>query len=243
MAITPDGKTLYVASGNTLIPISTATNTPGKPIVLRGQTNSPFTYQIIITPDGSTLYVYNDNKPDIITPVSTATNTSGQPIPIAADQAFAAAMTPDGKTLYVVAGNDGKDVVPISTATNTPGQPINVASAADDIAVTPDGQTAYVASQCPTLARRLRLGCTGPPGEVTPISTATNTPGTPIKVSSGTLFRFMGGFHSCAITPDGKTLYIISGNGSTVTPITTATNTPGRPINVAGNAQSIVITP
>jgi DNA-binding beta-propeller fold protein YncE len=56
------------------------------------------------------------------------------------------------------------------------------------------------------------------------------------------LFRYMGGFNSFAITPDGKTIYIISGNGSTVTPITTATNTPGQPINVAGNAQSIVIT-
>src|SRR6202012_5500314 len=111
---------------------------------------------------------------------------------------FAMAMTPDGNTLYVAAGN-GQDVVPISTATNTPGKPINVAMAAYDIAVTPDGQTAYVASQCPLVARILHLSCTGRPDEVTPISTATNTPGTPVKVSNGTLFPGVGAFYSFAI--------------------------------------------
>jgi DNA-binding beta-propeller fold protein YncE len=245
MAITPDGKTLYVASGNTVLPVSTATNTPGKPILLSPQVSSPSPVQLIITPDGSTLYVFgvnglNDNG--IITPVSTATNTPGQPIPVVAYPGFAMAITPDGSTLYVAAGQ-GQDVVPISTATNTPGQPINVARAAYDIAVTPDGQTAYVASECPIPpVRSLRIGCSGAPGEVTPISTATNRPGTPAQVSSGPFFKVIGGFYSFAITPDGKTIYIISGNGSTVTPITTATNTPGQPVKVE-QAQSIVITP
>ena len=32
IAITPDGKTAYVAFASAVIPISTATNTPGKPI-------------------------------------------------------------------------------------------------------------------------------------------------------------------------------------------------------------------
>ena len=32
IAITPDGKTAYVACESAVIPISTATNTPGKPI-------------------------------------------------------------------------------------------------------------------------------------------------------------------------------------------------------------------
>jgi DNA-binding beta-propeller fold protein YncE len=240
MAITPDGKTLYVASGNTVIPVSTATNTPGKPIQVAGQEQT-FDDQIIITPDGSTLYVFGVggvlNQNGVITPVSTATNTPGQPISVVADRAFAMAMTPDGSALYVAAGN-GQDVVPISTATNTPGPPINVAGMAYDIAVTPDGQTAYVASQhrCRLPGRNLPLSCG--PIEVTPISTATNTPGTPVKVTADKLPEG----NSLAITPDGKTIYIISGNGSTVTPITIATNTAGKPVNVKG-AQEIVITP
>ena len=34
IAVTPDGKTAYVACESAVIPISTATNTPGKPITL-----------------------------------------------------------------------------------------------------------------------------------------------------------------------------------------------------------------
>jgi DNA-binding beta-propeller fold protein YncE len=34
IAITPDGKTVYAAAGNKVVPISTATNRPGKPIRL-----------------------------------------------------------------------------------------------------------------------------------------------------------------------------------------------------------------
>ena len=56
---------------------------------------------------------------------------------------------------------------------------------------------------------------------VTPISTATNTPGTPIRLGLG---------FSVAITPDGKTLYAAAPHE--VVPISTVTNTPGKPIPV-----------
>jgi DNA-binding beta-propeller fold protein YncE len=254
MAITPDGKTLYVADADTVIPVSTATNTPGKPIRFDDQVSG-----IIITPDGRTLYVFDFDG--VMTPVSTATNTPGKPVPVVA-YPNTLAMSPDAKTFYVAAGNFGQDLVPISTATNTPGKPINVPDASA-IAVTPDGKTAYVSSQpqpvkcapatvagfAPGASRIPRpqvgrtrppqvghLTCTGPPGEVTPISTATNTPGRPVKVGLGPgLF---------AITPDGKTIYVISENGvdGMVTPITTATDTAGKPVKVE-EADAIVITP
>ena len=70
---------------------------------------------------------------------------------------------------------------------------------------------------------------------MTPITTATNTPGSPIRVGTGPL--------SIAITPDGKTAYVISKTSHTITPITTATNTPGRPIKVGTGPLSMVITP
>ena len=56
---------------------------------------------------------------------------------------------------------------------------------------------------------------------VTPINTATGTPGRPIPVGEGP--------EAIAITPNGKTAYIVNSLSDTVTPITTATNTPGRP--------------
>jgi len=56
VAITPGGKTAYVANSGsgTVIPIATATNTPGKPIK---SGNSPA--WIAITPNGKTAYVAN----------------------------------------------------------------------------------------------------------------------------------------------------------------------------------------
>ena len=70
---------------------------------------------------------------------------------------------------------------------------------------------------------------------MTPIATATNTPGKPIKVGSGP-FRI-------AVTPDGKTAYVINKTSHTVTPIATATNAPGKPINVGTGLMAMVITP
>jgi YVTN family beta-propeller protein len=70
---------------------------------------------------------------------------------------------------------------------------------------------------------------------VSPICTATNTPGRPIKV--GRLPR------AIAITPDGKTAYVVNWGAGTVTPIQTATNTPGKPITVGPYPVAIAITP
>ena len=78
------------------------------------------------------------------------------------------------------------------------------------IAFTPDGKTAYA----------------GGNGTVTPIKTATNTPGKPIRVGMEPT--------EIAITPDGKTAYAVGFQGAiaTVLPISTATNTPGKPIHL-----------
>ena len=75
--------------------------------------------------------------------------------------------------------------------------------------------------------------CTGAPGDVTPIATATNTVGTPIKVGCEPL--------AAAFTPDGRTLYV-GGRSGTVTPIATATGRAGKPIKVEA-PQEILIVP
>src|SRR5215475_12176769 len=63
----------------------------------------------------------------------------------------------------------------------------------------------------------------GRAGTVTPIATATNTPGPPIPVGRGPGL--------IAITPDGRTASVTS-DESIVVPIDTATSTPGPPIRV-----------
>src|SRR5215471_6388787 len=73
---------------------------------------------------------------------------------------------------------------------------------------------------------------------VTPISAATNTPGKPIPVRANPT--------AIAITPNGKTAYVLSGAGfgpGYVTPVNTATNKAGTPIKVNGAPVAIAITP
>src|SRR5450755_4339418 len=81
--------------------------------------------------------------------------------------------------------------------------------------------TAYVANEAP--------------GTVTPIGTATNTAGPPIRLSSNP--------YAIAITPNSKTAYVAQYLAGTVTPITTATNTAGPPIPAGNSPWAIAITP
>jgi YVTN family beta-propeller protein len=48
---------------------------------------------------------------------------------------------------------------------------------------------------------------------------------------------------AAAITPDGKTAYVVNLNSRTVTPIRTATNTALKPVKVRGLPVAIAITP
>ena len=238
IAITPDGKTAYVVAGavaagtcgqgtpsDTVTPIRTATGKALKAIKVGKDPDV-----IAITPNGKTAYVITSSG---VVPINTATNKAGKAIK-AGSGPGAIAITPDGKTAYV-ASVRSDTVTPIRTATNTALKAIRIGKATGSaigsayIVITPDGKTAYV-----TIPVELRSGDT--PDTVTPIRTATNTAGTAIKVGSG------NGPHAIAITPDGKTAYVVNPLG-TVTPIRTATNTAGKAIKVTGLLGGIAITP
>jgi DNA-binding beta-propeller fold protein YncE len=66
---------------------------------------------------------------------------------------------------------------------------------------------------------------------VTPISTATNLPGRPIRVACDP--------YAIVVTPDGKTVWV--GSSNWVTPISTATDRAGTPITFRGNLVAIVV--
>src|SRR5215475_6432371 len=93
---TAQAETVYVVhqSARAVTPISTITNTAGKPIRVG---SGPVA--IAVTPDGRTVYVSNSYS-DTVTPITTATNTAGKPIR-AGDSPGRIAITPDGKTAYV----------------------------------------------------------------------------------------------------------------------------------------------
>jgi DNA-binding beta-propeller fold protein YncE len=249
MVITPDGATLYVVffrllgtGPSYLIPINTATNRAGTRIAVATAASA-----IVVTPDGATVYVIGQAllvRPDgsfaagkyvEVTPIATATNGPGKPV-LAAKGSIRAgtpvAMTPDGQAIYIP-DSSTYGVIPFFTATNTPGKLIGSGSAdVLGIAIAPDGRTAYVLSQREITSGFGRPACT-PHGEVTPIATATNTAGKPIKVGCDPL--------TAAVTPDGQTIYV-GYTAGTVTPIATATGRPGKTIKIEAPV-AIVITP
>ena len=77
---------------------------------------------------------------------------------------------------------------------------------------------------------------------VVPVATATNTAGEPIEVGGGP--GSGRGPGSIAVTPDGKTAYVvIAGHPGAVVPIATATSTPGPPIEIGNHPDAIAVTP
>jgi DNA-binding beta-propeller fold protein YncE len=221
IAITPNGRTLYLADslGDTVIPVNTATHTVGTPITVAADPNA-----IAITPNGKTLYVASGTSGSgAVTPINTATNKAGPAISVPLDPE-ALLITPNGKTVYVASLGS---LTPISTATNTAGQPIlrfRAYGLGPAMAITPNGNTLLVATGSHS---------------VTPVNTATNTPGQPIHVRTGPL--------QIAITPNGKTAYVLNFGtgdvfGHTVTPIQIATLRAGRPISVGLAPIDLVVT-
>jgi len=237
MAVTPDGKTAYVASGatnsgreptsaQTVTPIDLTTNTPGRPITL---TNPPDA--IGIAPDGKTAYVINGFPSRTVTRIDLATGTPQTPVTLSAPPEQIA-MAPDGKTAYVaiatgqIAGPQVQyDFAPFDLATSKLGKRIKLNSGQPEaIAIAPGGKTAYIVSQ-PTSIEVT----------VTPIDLAAGRAGNPININvKPVLTPYYGLPLAIAIAPDGATAYVADGATSTVTPIDLATGTPRKPISLNG---------
>lgn len=220
-------QTLYVAgaaNGGSVLRIRGMAVVPGKPVKLGYLPDL-----IAATPDGKTIYVAGVGS--TVTPITTATGTPGKPIRVGSDPA-AMAVTPDGKTVYVV-NNSSDTVTPITTATNIPGKAIKAGSNPSMIAITPDGKTVYVVNISPG---NTPYALSGKLSTVTPIATATNTPGKPIKLMGGGLPT------SIVSSPDGTMVYVDTTRGVVV--ISTSTNTATKLIKVSGtSAGPMSITP
>ena len=230
-AVTPNGRTVYEAGSNhgvgTVTAIDTATNGAGPPITL----HSLEPIDIAIAPNGKTAYVGGEED---VFPINTATNAAGKPIRIPT-RCWAMAFTPDGRTLYVL-NPDAGTVTPIRTGTNTALAPIKLPLPKEalsylyDMAITPNGKTAYVVYGVQD----------GKPyaNSVIPINLATNTALAPTAIEASGLASGL------VIAPGGRTAYVLSSGA--VTPIDTATNEAEPAINLPatdGNAYRIALAP
>jgi DNA-binding beta-propeller fold protein YncE len=193
MAMSADGKRLLVANSEkgsvndgSVTLIDTTTNTAGKPLSTGQVSAAGATF----SPDGQIAYVVNSNAGTLV-PIDLATQTMGKPITVgvvkqpsgpSADP-LSVAITPDGKTAYVLTPSlDPKNdsvVTPVDIATGTAGKPIPVSGMAESIAVSPDGQTLYVGGYRP--------------GQLTPISTATNQVGSIVQGDKHAQFTVLTG--------------------------------------------------
>lgn len=112
---------------------------------------------------------------------------------------------------------------PIELSTGALGTPIPILTEGppSEVAITPDGSTAYVTAY----------------GELVPIDVATDTEGTPLSLPGAEP-------RGLAIAPDGKHAYTANGYLETVSVIDLATGTEvGSPIAVEGRAEGIAVTP
>jgi DNA-binding beta-propeller fold protein YncE len=218
LAVAPDGKVIYAASAfGEITPINLSTNTAGRAI--RVATHILTT--ILITPDGRTAYVMEAGGEVI--PVDLARGRPGKLIRTGADQMV---ITSDGKTVY--AFNDySRSVLPIRTATGTALKSITVGQRGDgtiNIAVSPDKATVYALTGNPS-----NFG-----GQITPISTATNTAEQPINLT--------GSVMDIAISPSGQTAYVTEytrQNRYALLPVDLATRKVLRPISLPAQLYSV----
>jgi YVTN family beta-propeller protein len=125
VAVSPDGRTVYVVSQSlpagpgTVSVIATASNMVTATIPVGIGPNG-----VAVTPDGSKVYVVNSNSNNVSV-IATASNTVTATIPVGTFP-FGVAVSPDGHKVYVVNSNSN-NVSVIATASDTViGSPIVV---------------------------------------------------------------------------------------------------------------------
>ena len=166
IAITPDGKTAYVANegSNTVTPITVATGTAGTPITVGSTPDA-----IAITPNGQTAYVANrfaHRHPDH------GRHRHGGHAHPRRYAPVAIAITPDGQTAYVV--NTARTRHPDHGRHRHGGHAHHRRPGSRGHRHHPGRQTAYVVSNSASTDTPITI----------PITVASNTAGTPIPIGS-----------------------------------------------------------
>jgi YVTN family beta-propeller protein len=181
VALTPNGKTLYVGNVGGVFGFTTNSF-----IQTQSLTGSGTSYGLAVSPNGKSLYVVAGGSGEISVFDTAGAGTFVKNIAVGTDP-IDVAFTPNGKTAYVTNSFDGTVSV-IDVKTSSPGSPITGLDVPYGINITPNGETAYVLNA----------------DSVGVINTKTNTVTASIDLSSygnGTGY-FMG------LTPDGKYLYV-----------------------------------
>jgi WD40 repeat protein len=216
LAISPDGRTLYVGTNNdgNILVLNTATLTFGTPIVTNPAAGQ-YTIDLAMAPDG-TLYsvnvdafVYKIRSGAVVSSTATGASPFGDTL----------AVSPNSGIVYVGTNNDGNILV-LNTATMVFGTPIVTNPAAGqfiiDITVSSNG-TLY-AFNLDTYVYKIVSGSV---------------------VGSATIGASPYGV-TLALSLNGNTLYMGTGNDGNVLTVSTSVMTFGVPIATSATAVSVV---
>lgn len=243
MKIAPNGRTLYAVAekvtvnqqgGVGIVPIKLANGTAGKIIDVTDAE------AIAITANGRMAYVATGEK-DTIASVNLATGRIERVIQLPRSNSaprsyYGIALSPDDRTAYAVDGYG--DIVPVNLASGSVGKGIVVPlGTAGPIAITPNGETAYVITGTGGNVGR------GPEmADISPVDLVTGNSGNPIVVPNDA--------NDIAISPNGRTVYVLTGTAvagpghSFIVPIDVSTGNPGKPIlSISGESMGIAVAP
>jgi YVTN family beta-propeller protein len=110
VAVTPDGKHVYVANGSNVSVIETTGNTAvidtASNMVVATVTVGFNPIAVAITPDGKRAYVANSSSPGTVSVIDTASNIVVATVTVG-NVAQGVAVTPDGKHVYVANESSG----------------------------------------------------------------------------------------------------------------------------------------
>ena len=200
LAISPDGRTLYVAdygnpdlnatpatgAGDTVTPVDLRTGRPGRPITVGSLPD-----WLAVGPAHRTLYVLLGPAPgsgDVV-PVDLTTGLAG-PAMTFPGGAGEPLVSPDQRTLYVahyLEGGGNVQVVPVDLASGRRGAPVTLPKTMGHLALSPDGTALYGAIQG---------------SEIVSVNLRTGRVAAPIRL--GNVPRTL------AFSPDGKLLYVLA---------------------------------
>ncbi|MBI3799016.1 MAG: YncE family protein [Deltaproteobacteria bacterium] len=246
VAVTPDGKRVYVANqgSGTVSVIDTTTNSKIATVFVGGAPNG-----IAVHPSGKRVYVTNN----ALTVIETITNTVVTAIYVGSTPR-GVAVHPDGTKVYVTASCCTDGIFVVDTTTNQLVDVVSfpVQSFLNGIVLTPDGRQIYVAAEAGvvrshdpgvyvvnTVTKHISMVkavfqpyalAVHPDGKrvyatsldkVWVINTATNGVITRIKIPGAIA---LGNSQGIAVHPDGTKVYVTSIDANTVSVINTVNN-------------------
>jgi len=254
VAVTPDGKKVYVANlgSNNVSVIDTATNSVTDSIDVGKQPRG-----IAVNPDGTKIYVVNSASNNVSV-IDTSTNNVAATVNVEWIP-YGVAVAPDGKKVYVTngdLGNENNTVSVIDTVSNNVTATVNVGGIPYGVLVTPDGKKVYVANWGSDNVSVIDIATNTITARVNitkPIGIAVNPDGTKVYVANGSsnvsvidaanntiiaTVNVGSNPFGVAVTPDGKKVYVANSDSNNVSVIDTATNTITATVPVGNNPRA-----